>query len=223
MGKLDAKQIFIPSSAVNADIRKYVLKQLSRDRKLVRLDADSRMAVEKTIVQDRNEARIIQDITRLIWPSAETLATFGADHLKHLIENVNEAWTSSIALEGPLPQPDYPAGFRRSAFTDEQLKRLDPHVGTVFETSFYRASPRTYFPFLTCEVKCGAAALDIADRQNAHSMTLAVRGVVELYRLVKRQKELHREILAYSVSHDHRTVRIYGHYALNRVLPTLRK
>lgn len=57
-----------------------------------------------------------------------------------------------------------------------------------------------YFPFLTCEVKCGAAALDIADRQNAHSMILAVRGVVELFRLVKREKEPHREILAFSTT-----------------------
>jgi hypothetical protein len=31
------------------------------------------------------------------------------------------------------------------------------------------ATWRMYFPFFTCEVKCGAAALDIADRQNAHS------------------------------------------------------
>jgi hypothetical protein len=74
-----------------------------------------------------------------------------------------------------------------------------------------------YLPFLTCEVKCGAAALDIADRQNAHSMTVAVRGVVELFRLVGREKELHREILAFSISHDDRTVRIYGHYpVINR-------
>ena len=43
-------------------------------------------------------------------------------------------------------------------------------------------------------------------------MTLAVKGVVKLFRMVKREKELHREILAFSVSHDHRTVRIYGHY-----------
>jgi hypothetical protein len=41
---------------------------------------------------------------------------------------------------------------------------------------------------------------------------MAVRGVVELLRLVKREKELHREILAFSISHDHRSVRIYGHY-----------
>jgi hypothetical protein len=70
-----------------------------------------------------------------------------------------------------------------------------------------------YFPFLSCEVKCGAAALDIADRQNAHSMTLAVRAIVELFRYVGREKELDREILAFSISHDHRIVRIYGHYA----------
>ena len=75
------------------------------------------------------------------------------------------------------------------------------------------ATWRMYFPFLTCEVKCGAVALDIADKQNAHSMTLAVRGVVELFKLVGREKKLNREILAFSISHDHRTVRIYGHYA----------
>lgn len=71
-----------------------------------------------------------------------------------------------------------------------------------------------YFPFLICEVKCGAAALDIVDRQNGHSMILAVRAVVELFRLGKREKEIHREILAFSISHDHRTVRIYGHYPI---------
>jgi hypothetical protein len=59
--------------------------------------------------------------------------------------------------------------------------------------------------FFTCEVKCGAAVLDIADRQNAHSIALAVRGIVELFRLVKRGKEIRREIFAFSVSHDHRT------------------
>lgn len=45
-------------------------------------------------------------------------------------------------------------------------------------------------------------------------MTIAVRGVVELYKTVKREKELNREILAFSISHDHRSVRIYGHYVV---------
>ena len=169
---------------------------------------------EKTCrkIEDRNEARVIQDIARLIVPSAETLATYGATHLDHLIESVNEGWTASITVEGPRPQPDYSIGFRRSAFTDERLKKLDPLIGSVWDTSLYAATYRMYFPFFACEVKCGASALDTADRQNAHSMTVAVRALVELFRSVKREKELDREILAFSVSHDHRSVRIYGHY-----------
>ncbi|MCJ1243651.1 hypothetical protein MMC30_000848 [Trapelia coarctata] len=151
-------------------------------------------------VQDRNEARVIRSITPYIVPSVEDLATLGAAELRCLIENVNEGWTGGIPV--------------RSAFTDEQLDKLDPLIGTVYDTSFFVATYQMYFPFFTCEVKCGAAALDIADRQNAHSMTLAVRGIVELYKAVKREKELHREIIAFSVSHDHNSVRIYGHYAI---------
>jgi hypothetical protein len=69
-----------------------------------------------------------------------------------------------------------------------------------------------YLPFLTCEVKCSAAALDIADRQNAYSITLVVRGIVELFKLVKREKELYREILAFLISYNHEIVRIYSYY-----------
>ena len=100
------------------------------------------------------------------------------------------------------------------AFTEDQLNKLEGLVGDVIagDMSFYMATYFMYLPFLTCEVKCGAAALDIADRQNAHSMTLAVGGVIEMFRRVKREKEIDREILAFSVSHDHQTVRIYGHY-----------
>ncbi|KAK3956586.1 hypothetical protein QBC32DRAFT_108488 [Pseudoneurospora amorphoporcata] len=43
-------------------------------------------------------------------------------------------------------------------------------------------------------------------------MTLTVRGIVELFRTVKREDEVNRKILAFSVSHDHTSVRIYGHY-----------
>lgn len=164
--------------------------------------------------ENRNEARIIRSITPYIVPSAEDLTIMSAISLKCLIENVNEAWRGSIPVEGPRPQPDYSVGFRRSAFTDEQLNKLDPLVGSVFDTSFFVATYQMYFPFFTCEVKCGAAALDIADRQNAHSMTIAVRSVIELYRAVNRQQKLNREILAFFISHDHNGVRIYGHYAV---------
>lgn len=164
----------------------------------------------------RNETRVIQDIGRLIVPSAETLATYGATHLDCLIEGVNQGWTSSMPIPncGPRPQPDYSVGFGPSAFTDDQLKTLIPFVGDALDayTTLFTGFHNMYFPFLTSEVKCSNATIDIADRQNAHSMTIAVRGTVELFRAVKRETELHREILAFSISHDHEIVKIYGHY-----------
>jgi hypothetical protein len=167
-------------------------------------------------VRARNEAMVVQDISPLICPPAQVLRIYGAKHLNPLNKSVNEGWNSAIPFYGPRPQPDYSVGFGRSAFTDDQLKKLTPFVGEVTDTftSHFMATWQMYLPFLTCEVKCGAAALDIADRQNAHSMTLAVRGIVELFRLVKRENELHRKILAFSISHDHRTVRIYSHYPI---------
>ncbi|KAK0261564.1 hypothetical protein LTR35_017863 [Friedmanniomyces endolithicus] len=138
-------------------------------------------------LQNKNQAKIVQDISRLIVPSVEQLALFGAKDLDILVGS-------------------------RSAFTNEQLQKLQPLVGELTDMSYFMATYYMYFPFLTCDVKCGAAALDVADRQNAHSMTLAVRGVVELFRLAKHGKEIDREILAFSMSHDHNTVRIYGHY-----------
>ncbi|KAF2395979.1 hypothetical protein EJ06DRAFT_534422 [Trichodelitschia bisporula] len=165
-------------------------------------------------IQDRNETRVIRDISLLIVPSAETLTTYGAGHLKILIESTNEGWNNSLPLTGTCPQPDFSVGFKREAFTKEQLDKLAPFIGNFIsgDQSYFMATYYMYFPFLTCEVKCGATALDIADRQNAHSMTLAVRATVELFRLIGREMELHREILAFSISHDHRSVRIYGHY-----------
>lgn len=147
-------------------------------------------------IRNRNEAMVIRDIGSLIVPSAQTLATYGATHLNHLYESVNEGWNSAIPFHGTRPQPDYSVGFNRSAFTEQQLKKLEPFVGEIGSkiTTYFMATTRMFFPFLTCEVKCGAAALDVADRQNAHSMTVAVKGVVELFKAVKREKELHQEI-----------------------------
>lgn len=165
-------------------------------------------------IRNGNEARVIQDISRLIVPSAESLATLGAIHLENLVESVNEGWNNSIPLTGTRPQPDYSVGFRREAFTDDQLAKLSPFIGDFIadDLSLFMATYYMYFPFLACEVKCGDAAPNIADRQNAHSMALAARGIVELFRLVKREEEINRQILSFSISHDHCSVGIYGYY-----------
>lgn len=163
-------------------------------------------------IQNRKEAKVVQDISRLIVPSAETLALHGNKKLGNLVETVSEMWTESMVLIDTQPSPDYSVGFIWSAFTPKQMELLKPWLGELLDLSVFKATYFMYFPFLTCKVKCGAEALNIADRQNVHSATLAVRAVVELFRLVKREKEVDREILAFSVSHDHSSVRIYGHY-----------
>lgn len=166
-------------------------------------------------IRNRNEARVIQDIGRLIVPSPETLTMYGAIHLKDLIENVDEGWIKSIPLvKGPRPQPDFSVGLKSSAFTSDQLNKLKPYVGDWQTTSRIMATDEMYFPFLTSEVKCGNEALNIADRQNAHSASVAANALVELYRSVSRQGELHRKILSFSVSHDHQAVKLFGHYVL---------
>ena len=45
----------------------------------------------------------------------------------------------------------------------------------------------------------------------ALALTLAVRGIVELFRAVKREDEVNQKILAFSVSQDRQSVQIYGH------------
>jgi hypothetical protein len=57
-------------------------------------------------------------------------------------------------------------------------------------------------------------ALDVADQQNAYNITIAVKSIVELFRLVKHKKELYQKILAFLISYNHSTARIYGYYAL---------
>ncbi|CAN8103113.1 unnamed protein product [Discula destructiva] len=165
-------------------------------------------------IRVRNEARVIQDISRLLIPSAETLTTYGASNLKMVVESVNEGWNNSVPLTKTRPQPDYSVGFRREAFSADQLAKLAPFIGNWLggDQSFFMATYYMFFPFLAGEVKCGAAALDVADRQNAHSMAMAARAVFELFRLVGREAEVDRQILSFSISHDHRAVRIYGYY-----------
>ena len=160
-------------------------------------------------IRNQNEQRVIRDIALLITPSAEVLTIRGSKKLAVLAESTNAGWNRSIPFQGPRPQPDYSVGFRPTTFSQAQLKKLNIQFG---EKDYYTATEWIYFPFFTCEVKCGNQALSIADRQNAHSMTVAVRGVVKLYQTIERAKELHRTVLGFSISHDDHMVRIYAHY-----------
>src|SRR5947199_10229847 len=65
---------------------------------------------------------------------------------------------------------------------------------------------------LTCEAKCGKIGLTIANQQNVHSAGIVVNAIVRLYKVIKLQGEVNRKAVAFSISHDNETKRIYGHY-----------
>ncbi|KAL8747503.1 MAG: hypothetical protein Q9190_000632 [Brigantiaea leucoxantha] len=55
-------------------------------------------------IANRNEAKVIQDIGRLIVPAPEELFRRGTTQFKHLIETVDDNWIKSIPLvKGPRP------------------------------------------------------------------------------------------------------------------------
>jgi hypothetical protein len=76
------------------------------------------------------------------------------------------------------------------------------------------------FSFLICEAKCDLTRFNITDRQNAYSITLTVKAIIELFKTVKREKKLYRKILAFSISYNHETIRIYKYYPMVNSIKT---
>ena len=181
-------------------------------------------------MRNENEPRVQRDITPLLVPCASLLyLSDRVPQCRHLSAKIQSEWTKVTPLAGPLPTPDYVVGLKRSAFTRDEILQLQiysaPNKATIFRDGLY-------FPFLVCEVstdrsrhavqtydflkvKCGENGLSIAERQSMHVASVAANAIVELFRdkAVSRVKEFDREILVFSISHDHVNVKIHGHYA----------
>ncbi len=170
---------------------------------------DDRFQEFCSLLHGRSEAQVYIYLHPLLVPSAENLCISGQRKFQNLIEGYNDRWIKAIPFYGSLPQPDHTFGFKWSTFTAEQRHKLG--IKPIVK-SYFTAREDIYFPFLTSEVKCGKQALDVADRANANSMTIAVRGVVELFRMVGRPMDIHRRVLGFSISHDDNIVRLYAHY-----------
>ena len=170
------------------------------------------------MVMDANRTSVQLDIFPQIVPRVEILyPRCRARHLEHLLADTFEKWTSATCLvPGRPPRPDYTVGFGATAFTDGQLRKLHAFVRGHGSHSPVMPRLRMYFPFFTCHFTSAWESLNVADNQNAHSASFAVNGLLALYRATApgAAMELHRKMLAFSVSHDASTVRIYGHYAL---------
>ncbi|OJJ72742.1 hypothetical protein ASPBRDRAFT_195413 [Aspergillus brasiliensis CBS 101740] len=191
-----------------------------------------------------NENGITRIVGQLIVPSAvyEILSgrlSSNINHIDpddmHLVESIYEPWNASITLEEhpslvrnvlyedsdpwltyPTPQPYYAVGFSYEAFSKKQLCKLEPHAGDLLKASSFKGTETMLFPFFVTEVMGASAIKGILELQIAHSMTRALRGVVELFKLVGRQDELHRRVLGFSVCHDICRFDIFAHYVVIR-------
>ncbi|KAL7922325.1 hypothetical protein ACQKWADRAFT_293171 [Trichoderma austrokoningii] len=160
--------------------------------------------------QRRNETRVFRDITPLIAPSAELLALRGNGQLDILCESANEIWTYSQQLLHNQPQPSYAVGFKALAFTELQFTKVTEFFEDrcTSETSPIMGTSHMFFPCFSCEI----GSFEITRRQNTHNMTIGMRAVVDLFRGVRREAEVHRQILAFSISHDCYEAEIVAHY-----------
>lgn len=180
-------------------------------------------AIRKLIdfCRNRNEAIVNRDITPLIIPPITSLYFDGDSNLEHVVDEVNADWYGQCVLEGPRLRPDLAIGLFSSAFTEEEIDKLKRYTSV---DNWTQVTMQMFFPFLMCEVKCGSQGLDIADRQNMHSCSVAVRALVRLeqeadkYRLEKEMEKktdsLNGQVLVFSISHDQQDARLYGHYAI---------
>jgi hypothetical protein len=160
-------------------------------------------------LQHRSEARLLVDLHPLLMPSAENLFIQGREELKDVIDSYNDPWLKTEPIYGPKPQPGHARGLKWSTFSDSQRRKLGIRTE---ENSLYAVRGDMYFPYLTAEIKCGNQALEFADRQNMHSMCIALRAVVNLAQEAGCLEEVHRRLLGFSISHELEGVRIYGYY-----------
>ncbi|OOF90713.1 hypothetical protein ASPCADRAFT_156409 [Aspergillus carbonarius ITEM 5010] len=158
---------------------------------------------------NRSEMRLLVDLHPLLMPTAENQFLRGRQSLQHVIDGYNDLWMKTEPIYGSKPQPDHTRSLKWSTFDETQRQKLGVRPN---EKSVYTAREEMYFPYLTGEVKCGLQALEIADRQNFHSMCVALRGLVHLARTAGCVEAVHRRILGFSISHDLETARIYGYY-----------
>lgn len=76
-------------------------------------------------VSSRNEPRVVRDISPWLTPSAELLFMHCVSGPEDVTEEIQADWNKCVPLVGPLPRPDFTVGFQSSAFTDEEIEKLN--------------------------------------------------------------------------------------------------
>lgn len=93
-------------------------------------------------VEDKNETRVIRDLTPLMCLPQKTY-TYGAEHLQHLRESINEGWNFNLFDRDSTPARLL-CWFAREAFSNKQLAKLSQHdsCSTRYRRAVSRCKPR---------------------------------------------------------------------------------
>ncbi|KAK5401675.1 hypothetical protein LTR06_011039 [Exophiala xenobiotica] len=166
------------------------------------------------LTHNKSEQWLVKNMHSHLFPAPELLALRGHDEFKGLglIEGCDDIWLRAIFPSyGKCPQPDSTIAFKWENFSREELRKLGITIGLP---SKYMARDDMFFPFITREAKCDKQPLEVADRQNVYSMSVALEGVIDLFRRVDRLEELNGKALGLSMSYDNDTVRMYAHHVV---------
>lgn len=156
----------------------------------------------------RSEAKVLKELGHLIMPSPEDHHARGGFGLEYIMEAVDALWNKCTSLCGPQSKPDVCHGVSLRAFAEQERELL-----TTVDTCSCQGM---VFPFYICEAKGSGRAIRESELQALHGASVACNTMVELYRRINAADELDRRILIFSVSHDERLVKIFGHYALTK-------
>ncbi|OAG34437.1 hypothetical protein AYO21_11389 [Fonsecaea monophora] len=168
------------------------------------------------LTHNKSEQWLVKNMHSHLFPAPELLAIRGHKEFEDLglIEACSDMWLRSIFPSyGKCPQPDSTIGFKWEKFSRKEVLKLGITIGAP---SKYMARDDIFFPFITREAKCDKQPLDIADRQNVYSMSVALDGVIDLFRRAGQLEELNGKALGLSMSYDNNTVRIYAHHVVTK-------
>jgi hypothetical protein len=179
--RMEAQGIFMESSnLIQRDTKTLCESYLEGNRKIVKSSIFTSEEFDLVLerVQHLNEARIKRDVTPWVMPSAENLFRRGELKLDYIGDEIDAEWIRCATMGGKKLKPDYTAGLLKTAFTGEEIQKLENYAQP---THPFRSTPNICFPFLMCEVKTGERRLNEADRQNIHSGSIAVRAIIVLH------------------------------------------
>ncbi|KAL2783493.1 hypothetical protein BJX66DRAFT_344895 [Aspergillus keveii] len=112
-------------------------------------------------------------------------------------------------------QPFLDDGREGSSYFKGAERMLLPFLDDGREgSSYFKGAERMLLPFLTAEANCDEQVLQWVERKNMQSMGRALTGVVELFKLAKREKDLHRRILGFSVSYNSSIACVHAYYPI---------